>query len=190
MSDAYALARMRVLGFIPPPGTAAGSDALRGVANRAGRRLVDVVVADGGPGIALGWQEGDEPAVLDEPLSEICRQPATTVHLVLAACLRCCWPDADKPLYPGEATTEADVFRALDSLRPRAPGAGDEEASLGVYRHRKSALRVLRACRFLTPDSGDGAVTLGPAIAQWTFSEVAELRRGHHLLPSPGQEAT
>lgn len=190
MSDAYALARMRVLGFMPPPGTAAGSDALRGVANRAGRRLVDVVVADGGPGIALGWQEGDEPAVLDEPLSEICRQPATTVQLVLAACLRCCWPDADKPLYPGEATTEADVFRALDSLRPRAPGAGYEEASLGVYRHRKSALRVLRACRFLTPDSGDGAVTLGPAIAQWTFSEVAELRRGHHLLPSPGQEAT
>jgi hypothetical protein len=190
MSDAYALARLRVVGFLSPPGTAADWGALRAAANRAGRRLVDVVVAEGGPGIALGWQDGDEPAVLDEPLSEIYRQPTATIQLVLAACLRCCWPDPDQPLYPGEATTETGVLQALDSLSPRTPSAGYEGASSGVHRHRKSALRVLRACGFLTPDSGDGAVKLGPAIAQWTPTDVAELRRGHHLLPSLEMEPT
>lgn len=190
MTDAYVLARMRVLGVTPSLDSPARSNSLRMAADRAGRRLVDLVAADGGSAIALGWRDGDEPAVLDEPLSEIYRHPTTTVQLVLAACLRCCWPNSDQPLYPGAASTEEAVLRALDRLGTRTPSARYEEASAGVYRHRKSALRVLRACGFLAPEAGGGTVQLGPAIAQWTPAEVAELRRGHHLLPSPEKELT
>jgi hypothetical protein len=173
---------------MPVPDSAAELNALRIVADRAGRRLVDVSGADGSPAVALGWQEGDEPAVLQEPLAEIYRHASSTVQLVLAACLRCCWPDPDRPLYPGGTATEAQVFRALDSLGTSTRSGDLEETSNGVYRHRKSALRALRACAFLAPDTGDCVIRLGPAIAQWTPADVAELRRGHHLLPSAEKE--
>jgi hypothetical protein len=172
---------------MPVPDSPAELNALRIATDRAGRRLVDVSGAEGVPAVALGWQDGDEPAVL-QPLAEIYRHAAPTVQLVLAACLRCCWPDPDQPLYPGQTATEAQVFRALDGLSARSRSSDLEEASNGVHASRKSALRVLRACAFLTPDTGDGAIRLGPAIAQWTPAEVAELRRGHHLLPGPDEE--
>jgi hypothetical protein len=125
--------------------------------------------------------------VLQEPLAEIYRRASPTVQLMLAACLRCCWPDPDQPLYPGKTTTEGQIFRALDSLG-RTRVTDPEEANNGVYRVRKSALRLLRACAFLAPELGDGSIRLGPAIAQWTSTDVAELRRGHHLLPSAAEE--
>jgi hypothetical protein len=187
MSDGYALARIRVLGLAPVPASPADVDTMRIAANRAGRRLVHLSGADGALAVALGWQEGDEPAVLQEPLVDIYRHASPTVQLVLAACVRCCWPDPDQPLYPGETATEAQVFRALDSLGTRMLSADLEEANNGVHRARKSALRVLRACAFLASDTSDGAIRLGPAIAQWTPADIAELRRGHDFLPSPDE---
>jgi hypothetical protein len=188
VADACTLARIRALRATAMLADAAGSGALQASADRAGRRLVGVAAADGGLGIALGWQECDEPAVLDEPLSGVCRLAPPTVQLVLAACLRSCWPDPDKPVYPGLATTEATVLEALDRLGARTPEPWHEQAGSGVYRHRKSALRVLRACGFLAPDAADGSVRLGPAVAQWPAADVDELRRCHHLLPAPGQD--
>lgn len=186
---AYSLAKIRVLGVIHSPDNRAKSDSLRTAADHAGRRLVDVVCPGGERGIALGWQNGDEPAVMDEPLSEIYRHATTTVQLMLAACLRCCWPDPGQPLYPGEATTETVVFRALDNLRARAPSADSDEVRKGAHGHRRSALRVLRACGFLAPDAGEGTIRLGPAIAQWTPADITELASDHHLLPSQEEPA-
>lgn len=186
MPDAtYSLARVRALGVAHVPADRGGLESLRAAADQAGRRLVDVLGPDGKPGITLGWRIGDEPLVLDEPLSEICRQVTVSVQLMLAACLRCCWPDPAEPLYPGGAATEADVFRALDGLRSEASGSEHGEAGKGVHSSRKSALRVLRACAFLEPGAEDGRIRLGSAIALWTPSEIAELARNYDLLPSP-----
>ena len=188
MTDAkYLLARVRALSVASPVGGQAELDCLGEAAGQAGRRLVDVLCPGREPGITLGWQLGDEPSVMDEPLSDTCRQATVSVQLVLAACLRCCWPEPAEPLYPGGAVAETAVFRALDRLR--SPGSGPEpgEVGKGVHSSRRSALRVLRACGFLEPDAGDGMIRLGPAVALWTPAEISELTRNHHLLPSPGE---
>ncbi|GIF11643.1 hypothetical protein [Actinoplanes teichomyceticus] len=185
MSAAYELAKLRALRILPQPLDRTERDALRDAALLAGRGLVDVSLPDGSAAVVLSWPDGHEPVVL----SEASRSATSTVQLVLAACLRSCWPDPDAPPYPGVAATEEQVLTALEGLE--TPSAEPEESSRnGRYRARKSALRVLRACAFLQPDAGDGVVRLGPAVALWTPAEVAELRREHHVLPGRPEERT
>ncbi len=183
----YLLARIRALGVAAPVGDRAGLNCLGEAADQAGRRLIDVLRPGREPGITLGWQVGDEPSVMSEPLSDTCRQATVSVQLALAACLRCCWPDPAEPLYPGGTAAETAVFRALDRLRSPASGPEPGEVGKGVHSSRRSALRILRACGFLEPDAGDGVIRLGPTVALWTPADISELARNHHLLPSPGE---
>jgi hypothetical protein len=179
---AVALGRLRAARVLARPEDPGTLRQLRAAATQAGRTVVEVR-RQGGPGLTLGWLEGSEP--LCGPDGGVDRRVAPpTVLLTFAACLRACWPDPERDPYPGVVATEAQVLAALATLDPtRLRGLGDDEGVGGAERHRKSALRQLRAAGFLDPD--DEQIRLGPAVTLWAAADIATLRRVHGRLPAP-----
>jgi hypothetical protein len=179
--SAVALGRLRAARVLPRPEDPGTLPQLRAAAARAGRVVVEVR-RPSGPGLTLGWLEGSEP--LCGPDSGVARRVAPpTVLLTFAACLRACWPDPDRDPYPGVAASEAQVLAALATLDPaRLRVLGDDEGVGGAERHRKSALRQLRAAGFLDPD--DEQIRLGPAVTLWTAADIAVLRQAYGRLPA------
>jgi hypothetical protein len=179
--SAVVLARLRAQRVLAQPEDPARLRLLRSAATRAGRVLVE---ADGtGNGLLLGWLEGSEPTELADGQVER-RRPAPMVLLTFAACLRACWPEPDADPYPGVATSEPLLLATLATLgRPGTMPLDDDGIGGGAERHHKSALRLLRAAGLLDPD--DSCVRLGPAVALWSASDVATLRRFHDRLPAP-----
>jgi hypothetical protein len=152
--------------------------ALTVAVGRAGRTLVEVRIAGGGPGLALGWQEGFEPTV-DPDRHVVHRHLSTVAVLTFAACLRACWPGHDADPYPGVVASEDTVLAALAALGTlKDHGLGDEEMA---ERRRKGALRELRAVGLLEP--GRNEIRLGPVVATWAPADVAALRRAWDRLP-------
>jgi hypothetical protein len=175
-----ALARLRAQRILPRSEDPAVLRLLRSAAGRAGRVLVEAGGAGGG--LLLGWIEGSEPSEFADGQIER-RRPSPMVLLTFAACLRTCWPDPDTDPYPGMATSESALLATLAALG--RPGALPLEDGIGggAERHHKSALRMLRAAGLLAADNS--CVRLGPAVALWSASDVAALRRFHDRLPAP-----
>ncbi|WP_025358598.1 hypothetical protein [Kutzneria albida] len=140
-------------------------------AGRAGRRLVEVRSKDGRSELIMGWLQ-DNALTPEDPGGPA--KPSVGETLVLAACLRACWPDPDEPLYPGGMTTVAEIGVALEPLGVKGTGV-------------TRALNSLRARGFLAADTADDTVRLGPEIALWREADVAALRREYRQLPAAGR---
>jgi hypothetical protein len=187
MTDPLSLARMRVNRTVPMPldgGTLAG---LRAAANSAGRQLVDVQDQDGGRFLMLGWPDDFDQGAVFAQESWTARQAPPGALMVLAGCIRCCWPSPDRSLYPGEPVPEERVMAALERFSRASPSPGtQQQRSRSAWRR---ALRLLRACGFLALDEGDLQIRLGPEIATWGEADIRYLRDRYDDLPSADEVA-
>jgi hypothetical protein len=163
MDDRVALAALRASRVLPADrfdGTA-----LAAAARTAGRSIARYVRPDGVETVVLGYAQ---PSPLDPDVSGGPQSATPVPLLVLAACLRLCWPDPDEPLLPGDATSVYAVKRAL--------------ATLEVQRVEQAVNR-LRGTGHLVYGPGRGTLRLGPEIALWTDIDIDALRREYHRLP-------
>lgn len=180
------LARLRAAGVNPAPTDPRGLATLFAAASRAGRRLVDVSP----PGslvqcVSLGWQDGSEPdASEDTGVTRL--EAARELALVLAAALRCCWPDPDRHPFPGQTTTFETIMRARSALDSHSVVIDDGNGATGIQ-HRRAALQRLREAGYLT--GSDAELRLGHQVGLWSSTQVAALRRAYDLLPRPGAAA-
>lgn len=165
MTEAFRLAQMRVWRTITPPEDDTGLSDLGIAAARAGRRLVELRGGDSGVELTLAWRE-EAPLTPGDAGGPGDAGEGTVI--VLAACLSCCWPDPDAPIFPGMPTTFEELRQTL--------------APLGIQ-NVTHAVNRLRRWGYLTSDLGDGAIWLGPAVATWTQADVDSLRREHSRLP-------
>jgi len=181
MPDPLSLARMRVNRTAPVPLEVSGLAAMRGAADSAGRRIIDLAGQDGNRVLVLSWpNDFDQGGVFGQE-SWSARQAPPSVLLTLAACIRCCWPSPEESPYPGVPAPEERIMAALELFTRTgrdsvAPGRGARPAW-------KSALRLLRACGFLAPDEGSSQVRLGPEIAAWSEADIRQLRDRYGDLP-------
>jgi hypothetical protein len=171
MDDRLRLAALRACRSSPAPCEVEELRQLHAAADRAGRRLVEVRSHDDRSELIMGWLQ-DNALTPDDPGGPT--KPSVGETLVLAACLRACWPDPDEPLYPGGTTTVAEIGVALEPLGVKGTGV-------------TRALNSLRARGFLAANTVDDIIRLGPEIALWREADVAALRREHHQLPAAGR---
>jgi hypothetical protein len=104
-------------------------------------------------------------------------QPNDTARL-LAAALRCCWPDPLAPIWPGVTVAAAPVLAVFGELT----GPRDELA------HRRSAvagLRRLDQAGWLIWDETADTIRLGPRVALWSTSDLTTLRQLWRAIPGP-----
>jgi hypothetical protein len=183
--DPLSLARMRASRTVPMPMDQADLQALREAADAAGRRLIEVQAHNGRRHLMLGWPADVDPASALSAAGQEARTATPATLLPLAACLGCCSPNPQAPLYPGQLATERDVITALDRFTRGSVTLGPaDEGGGGRW---KRALRRLQAAGLLDR-SGDGAIRLGPEIAAWGDAEARQLRDRHHDLPGvPGE---
>lgn len=119
------------------------------------------------------------PAVLRElGMQALAVEFPNETRRVLAAALRCCWPDAQTSPWPGQLATVREVLDVFDQL---APGRGEE----AVHRLGTAALRRLHASRWLDVDNEARRVGLGPRVATWPDQDLPALRELRGELPSP-----
>lgn len=97
---------------------------------------------------------------------------------VLAAALRCCWPDVQTSPWPGQSATTRDVLDVVDQL---IPGRGEDV----LHRLGTGALRRLHTSRWLDIDSEAQRVCLGPRVATWPEQDLPALRELRRGLPLP-----
>lgn len=186
MSSPLALARMRALRTVRVPFDPGEFSALESAAQLAARRIIGVVDGDGVRALMLGWAPEYDPGSVFGAERGYLRDASPTALLILAACIRCCWPDPSESLYPGCAATEDEV---LDALERFTNSAGSGEASQNAVRRvRKGAIRQLRGYGLLAPESDDGTVRLGPEIATWSDPDVSQLRSRYDDLPAVGRD--
>ena len=158
--DPLSLARIRANRTVPVPSDGGTLAALRAAAAFAGRQLVDVQDQEGNRVLMLGWPDDfDHGAVLGQE-SWTARQVPPGAQLFLAACIRCCWRSPDESLYPGDPAPEEHVMAALERFSQAS--SSTEAPRQGAHSAGKRALRLLRACGFLAPDTGDAQIRLGP----------------------------
>jgi hypothetical protein len=124
------------------------------------------------PAFTIGWLDGYEPAT-DGDVIDLWR--LTAVPLVtLAACLGLCWRDRNEDPYPGEAASVNDVLGTVVGI------GADRRWALGALRNELRLARLVELHR--------GEVTLGPAVAAWSSSQVNALRRFGGALPGTRPE--
>lgn len=97
---------------------------------------------------------------------------------VLAAALRCCWPDVQTGPWPGQSATTREVLDVVDQL---IPGRGEEV----LHRLGTGALRRLHTSRWLDIDAEAQRVCLGPRVATWPEQDLPALRELRRELPLP-----
>lgn len=103
-------------------------------------------------------------------------QPNDTARM-LAACLRCCWPEPTDPPWPGvpaASTAAVALFRELTAGR-------DPEAQ---HRAAVAALGRLEGGGWLLAE-GRGTLRLGPRVASWSAADLTVLRQLWHAMPRP-----
>jgi hypothetical protein len=167
-SAALAWARARAGGPYQVP---AGSPSVAGTV-----RLVE-------PGGDLVWMVPQIPDSADaRVLGELdltavaVDQPNDTARM-LAACLRCCWPDPTDPPWPGvpcPSSTAVTLFRELTAGR-------DPEAQ---HRAAVAAVSRLEGGGWLLTD-GDETLRLGPRVALWSGADLTVLRQLVREMPRP-----
>lgn len=171
------VAAMRAMRTVPEPVDDQQARALRAAVRRSGRPVIEIA----GGQIMLGWDvETDGLWAADNMQAVRAAHPAQPRHLrALAACVRCCWPDPQMPIYPSRPAPVDDVVTAAVRLASGGDGHGDAARS-----HARGALTTLDAAGLITIDS-EGAVTLGPVIASWPTRDIAVLRQAWTRLPGP-----
>jgi hypothetical protein len=178
---------MRACRTIPVPADGSELAALLAAVGAAGRRLIDVQGCGDGRVLMLGWPCHVDPASALGVYEEHVRHAAPSVLLTFAACLGCCWPSPDKPLFPGNPVPEEQVLEALGRFtRPSRSTGLPGNGSLSAW---KGALRFLRACGLLGPDTGDSLIRLGPEVAAWGDAEIRQLRDRYDDLPGIATDA-
>jgi hypothetical protein len=143
--------------------------AAEAAATRIGRRLVEVHDERERVAFTVGWTEGYEPTT-DSDIIDVWRLSPVPL-ITLAACLGLCWRDRYAAAYPGEPTTVAEV---LDTVA--AVGA-DRRWALGALRNDLRLARLVELHR--------GELTLGPAVAAWSPTQLNTLRKFSTTLPGP-----
>jgi hypothetical protein len=96
---------------------------------------------------------------------------------MLAASLRCCWPEPTDPLWPGipaSSSTVIALFRELTAGR-------DPEAQ---HRAAVAAVGRLEGSGWLLADDRD-TLRLGPRVALWSAADLTVLRQLWHAMPRP-----
>jgi len=121
--------------------------------------------------------EGAGPTVLDELglTATAVEQPNDTAR-VLAACLRCCWPEPSGSPWPGvPASWEqvTSVFRTITDNR-------DERVSNIAL---VAGVRRLAGASWLRWSERTREVRLGPRVAGWRDPELSTLRELWRLIP-------
>ncbi|HEY1917304.1 MAG TPA: hypothetical protein VGH27_17200 [Streptosporangiaceae bacterium] len=123
---------------------------------------------------------GSGPAVLDElDLPRPVLEHPNDSARVLAACLRCCWPDPAGPLWPGASAPFARVAATFEAIT----GRGDTVARPALV----AALRRLSGSGWLLWDDQARTVRLGPRVATWAPAELSTLRELWRSIPAPGE---
>lgn len=166
MTEAFMLAQLRIWRTIQAPEDETELAALHAAAARAGRRLVELRGAGPHTELTTGWLEQSHLTPDDTGGPGGASEGAI---VVLAACLSCCWPDPDAPVFPGVPTTLEELRHTVAPLR---------------IQNLTLALNRLRRWGYLAPDSGDGTVRLGPMVATWQNADLDGLRRRHVELPA------
>ena len=105
-------------------------------------------------------------------------QPNDTARL-LAACLRCCWPDPTDPPWPGVPAPRSAAITLFRELT-----AGREADA--QHRAAVAAVSRLAASGWLLTDEGRQTLRLGPRVALWSQADLTVLRQLWHALPAPG----
>ena len=183
VDDRYLLARLRACGTVRRPNDATELARMRTVAQQAERVLIEVSGLDEAPAMMLAWPGDDDP-VGQSDQAPFFRMLSPTDLLVLAVCIRWCWPDPQDTLYPGVVVSEAEVLDALQDFSPSSHMATIR--SLQVIRGQHGAsLRRLAACRYLERSGSGGLIALGPMLAVWSEEDVSALRAEHHRIPGP-----
>jgi hypothetical protein len=187
VDDRYLLARLRVGGIARRPHDASELTRIRTAAQQAERVLVEVYGPDEAPAMLLAWPNDDDPVGQGDH-APFFRTLSPTDLIVLAVCIRWCWPDPQGALYPGVSVPEAEVLDALQDFSPSSHMANVR--SLQVIRgQHKASLRRLAACRYLERSGASGLIALGPMLAIWSQEDVSALRAEHHRIPGPSAEA-
>lgn len=174
------LAILRVLRAVPAPTEPGHSRTLRAAAGRTGRILVD---AEGGR-LVLGWHADADGVWAGDAIDGIrsARPAAPRILRTLAACIRCCWPEPNAPLYPSAIARVNDVLAVAAAL-----SAAQEirDSGLGVERHAKGALTTLDAAALIDLDRASATLRLGPVVATWTERDISVLREVWYRMPTP-----
>ncbi|MFN8077674.1 MAG: hypothetical protein U0Q15_19950 [Kineosporiaceae bacterium] len=154
---------------VPSPGAAGGV-----------RRLVE---PDGGAiWLVPVVPETSGPAVLAElGLPALTAEQPNDTARVLAAVLRCCWPDPAAALWPGVPASFAAVASVLRGMVDRDPAA--------FHRACVGAIRRLDVARWVLWDESARVVRLGPRVAQWTPADLTVLRQLYRAMPAPAADA-
>lgn len=99
---------------------------------------------------------------------------------VLAACLRCCWPDPATDPWPGLPTSTGHVGQVLRRLVPgRNQVSRQQLLSAGLRRLAMSGWVLLE---------GADTVRIGPRIASFGLLELSTLRELWRLIPDAAQD--
>ena len=94
---------------------------------------------------------------------------------VLAACLRCCWPDPAADLWPGRPAPTGDIDQVLRRLVPaRNPVSRQQLLAAGLRRLAASGWILLE---------GTDTVRIGPRVASFGSLELSTLRELWRLIP-------
>jgi hypothetical protein len=121
--------------------------------------------------------EGAAPTVLDELglAATPVEQPNDTAR-VLAACLRCCWPEPNGSPWPGVAASwerVTAVFRVITDNRD------DRVSNIALV----AGVRRLAGAGWLRWSESTREVNLGPRVAGWSDPELSTLRELWRLIP-------
>jgi hypothetical protein len=158
--SALVLAQLRAARATPaPPPTVlrAGAEA----AEEVGRRIVRV-----GDRVVLAWADGNAPSSRsDVALRHLSPARAAVFALVLGHC----WPDPETEPWPGRSVGRAQLISAA--------------ADLGIDPPHVVAAMDGELIAYGLVETYGQEVRLGPAVAAWTSTEVAALRRLHARLP-------
>jgi hypothetical protein len=140
------------------------------------RRLVE---ADAGAVWLLPlFPEGASPTVLEELglTATPVEQPNDTAR-VLAACLRCCWPDPGGSPWPGVVAgwdQVTSVFRGITDNRD------ERYSNIALV----AGVRRLAGSGWLRWSEATREVQLGPRVAAWRDPELSTLRELWRLIPT------
>lgn len=135
------------------------------------------------PGGELVWlvpqvpDSADSRVLKELTLSSVAVEQPNDTARMLAACLRCCWPDPSDPPWPGVPVTLAtavELFRLLTTGR-------DAEAQ---HRAAVAAVNRLEGGGWLL-ESGQ-TLRLGPRVGLWSAADLTVLRQLWRSMPQPG----
>ncbi|MFI6732755.1 hypothetical protein ACIBI9_07475 [Nonomuraea sp. NPDC050451] len=122
------------------------------------------------------WPDGVTPSLLEEyQVAPVPVERSGETRRVLAAVLKCCWPDLSVDPWPGEP---APVELVLDTYRALIGRTDDLMRNWAI-----GAMRRLHDSAWIVVD--DGVVTLGPRCALWPVESHAQLQELVRRLPEP-----